>query len=417
MVSQDLTRPRRRIVGSLFAMQSLASAAVIAYATVLTIVAVDLTGNPALAGVPSAVIQLSMALSAVMWGTLWDRLGRRNGLTAALLIGLAGAGLTAAATELGVIWAFVLGIIGLGAMRAGMLMSRFVAAEVSAPDRRGRAISIVVWGGTVGAVLGPLLVGPSSAWATSLGLNELTGPILIAVPLIGLASAVTFAGLRPEPAKLARLVEEQNPRPEVDEQGMRSVSQLIRLPGVYVAVITVALAQAVMIMLMGITALYMRDLGHSLRDISVVFSAHTLGMFAFAPISGGLSDRLGRGPVMIAGSLIIILSGIIAPASPAITVIAVGLFLLGLGWSFSFIAGSALLSDQLTPTERSKTQGANDMVIGLAAGLGSLASGVIYAGLGYWAVGLLVGVLMATAFAFSTWWTLKHRSPQPAAAD
>jgi MFS family permease len=260
-------------------------------------------------------------------------------------------------------------------------------------------------------------VGPSSTWATSLGLNELTGPILIAVPLIGLASAVTFAGLRPEPAKLARLVEEQNPRPEVDEQGMRSVSQLIRLPGVYVAVITVALAQAVMIMLMGITALYMRDLGHSLRDISVVFSAHTLGMFAFAPISGGLSDRLGRGPVMIAGSLIIILSGIIAPASPAITVIAVGLFLLGLGWSFSFIAGSALLSDQLTPTERSKTQGANDMVIGLAAGLGSLASGVIYAGLGYWAVGLLVGVLMATAFAFSTWWTLKHRSPQPAAAD
>ncbi|MCH8877917.1 MAG: MFS transporter [Chloroflexi bacterium] len=326
--------------------------------------------------------------------------------------------MTAAATELGVIWAFGLGIIGLGAMRAGTLMSRFVAAEISAPDRRGRAISIVVWAGTVGAVLGPLLVAPSSAWATSLGLRELTGPILITVPLIGLASAVTFAGLRPEPAKLAKLIEAENPRAEVDEQGTRSFSQLIRLPGVFVAVITVALAQVVMIMLMGITALYMRDLGYSLRDISIVFSAHTLGMFAFAPISGGLSDRWGRGPVMIAGSLIIILSAmIIAPASPTVTVLVVGLFLLGLGWSFSFVAGSALLSDQLNPSERSKTQGANDMLIGLAAGLGSLASGVIYAGLGYWAVGLVGGVLTAVGLFFSAWWTVRPRGPQTAAAD
>ncbi len=417
MTTHELARPRRRIVGSLFAMQSLTSAAVISSATVLTIIAFDLTGNPSLAGVPSAIIQLSMALSALLWGTLWDRLGRRNGLTAALLIGLAGSGLAAAATEFGAVWAFGLGIIGMGAMRAGTLMARFVAAEVSAPDARGRAISIVVWAGTVGAVLGPLLVGPSGAWATSQGLNELTGPILITVPLIGLASAVTFVGLRPEPAKLAKLVEGESSRAEVDEQGTRLISQLIRLPGVYVAVITVATAQAAMIMLMGITALYMRDLGHSLGDISVVFSAHTLGMFAFAPISGGLSDRLGRGPVMIAGTLIIVLSGFLAPASPAVVVIAVGLFLLGLGWSFSFVAGSALLSDHLTPTERSKTQGANDMLIGLASGLGSLASGVLYAGLGYWAAGLAIGLLSAVGFVFCTWWTLRHRAPQPVAAD
>ena len=296
-------------------------------------------------------------------------------------------------------------------------MSRFVAAEVSAPDKRGRAISIVVWAGTVGAVLGPLLVAPSSALAVSMGLNELTGPILIAVPLIGFSTIVAFVGLRPEPAELAKRVEEENPRPEIAAQGMRSIPQLVRLPGVYVAVITVALAQAVMVMLMGITALYMRDLGHSLGEISVVFSAHTLGMFAFAPVSGGLSDRLGRGPVMIAGSLVIILSGIIAPLSPTVLIIAIGLFLLGLGWSFAFVAGSALLSDQLTQAERSKTQGANDMVVALASGFGSLASGVIYAGIGYWAVGLLGAVLMAIGFAFSTWWTLRYRTPQPAAAD
>ena len=192
---------------------------------------------------------------------------------------------------------------------------------------------------------------------------------------------------------------------------------MIRLPGVYVAVITVVLAQVVMVMLMGITALYLRDLGHSLGDISLVFAAHTLGMFALAPVSGGLSDRLGRGPVMIAGSLIVIISGIIAPATPAVPVIAAGLFLLGLGWSFTFVSGSALLSDQLTRTERSKTQGAKDMLIGLASGLGSLASGVLYAGLGYSAVGLVGGALGGVAFAFSGWWTLRHRTPRTAAAD
>ena len=413
-----LKKARRRILGTLFAAQGLTSAAVIAMATVLSIVVVDITGSPALAGVPSAVIQLSMALAALVWGTLWDRLGRRNGLTAALLLGLAGAGVAAAGTEFGLAWAFLLGIVGLGAMRAGTLMARFIAAEVSMPDVRGRAISIVVWAGTVGAVLGPLLVAPSSNLAAGLGLDELTGPILIAVPLVGLASLVAFLGLRPEPKELSKQVVQQIPASErIDAGEARSISRLIRVPGIYVAVITVALAQAVMIMLMGITSLYMRDLGHSLGEISLVFSAHTLGMFAFAPISGGLSDRLGRGPVMIAGSLIIIISGIVAPAAPAVAVIATGLFLLGLGWSFAFVAGSALLSDQLSPSERSKTQGTNDMLLGLASGFGSLASGVVYAYLGYAAVGAIGAILMIAAAALSAWWTIRSQAVRTAAAD
>ena len=120
---------------------------------------------------------------------------------------------------------------------------------------------------------------------------------------------------------------------------------------------------------------------------------------------------------MFAGSLIMIVSVLVAPASPNVPVILTGLFLLGLGWSFCFVAGSALLSDQLTQTERSKTQGANDMLIGLSAGLGSLASGVIYANAGYWAVGLLGGVLMVVAVGFSAWWIIRPTHPQPAAAD
>lgn len=402
----DLRRASRRIVASLFLVQSLATAAIIAMATVLSIVAADLTGNPSLAGVPNGTLQLAGALAALIWGGLWDRLGRTAGLSLALLLGLAGVTISAVAVEVQAIWILGLGILGIGAARAGAQLARFIAAEVSPVERRGSAISMVVWGGTIGAVAGPLLVSPSSRLAVELGLDGLTGPIAVAVPLMMLAVLVAYFGLRPEPLELSRLIDD----PALDTSGpARSFSTLLRQPGVVVAVVTVVLAQAVMIMVMTITSLHMRDIGHSLGDISLVFSAHTLGMFAFAPLSGRLADRVGRGPVMVSGGLITLLSAIVAPASPAVGALVVGLLLLGLGWNLCFVGGSALLSDQLTRAERSRTQGANDLMIGLASGLGSLSSGVVYASLGYGTVNLIGAAAMAIAVGLSGWWLIGGR--------
>lgn len=413
----DLARAARRIVGALFVAQSLVTGSIIAMATVLSIVAADLTGDPAWAGAPSAGLQLSTAAAAMLLGGLWDRLGRRLGLALSLATGLVGVALTAAAIEARSILILGLGILALGATRAGSQLSRFIAAEVSRPAARGRAIALVVWGGTLGAVAGPLLVGPSSRTAVNLGLNELTGPVALGIPLIALSVLVAYAGLRPEPMEISRRIE-SDPQAGPSESALaRPWQRLARQPGVIVAVLTVLLAQTVMIMLMGITSLHMHDHGHPLGGISLVFSAHTLGMFAFAPLAGRLADRAGRGPVMVAGSLITLLALILAPASDQIPWLVGALFLLGLGWNLTFVGGSALLSDQLTPAERSRTQGANDLLIGLASGIASLASGVVYGSLGYGVVSLLGAGLMVPAVVLSGWWTFGRRAVRPAPAD
>ncbi len=420
MVSKEqhnLERSSRRIVSSLFVVQSLSTGAVIALSTVLSIVAADLTGNPSLAGVPSAVIQLASAGAALSWGQLWDRLGRNAGMTLAMLIGLAGVSLSAFAVEVQAIWILGIGILCIGAARAGAQLSRFIAAEVSPAERRGRAISLVVWGGTIGAVGGPLLVSPSSRVAVGLGWNGMTGPIAVAVPLMIGAVVIAYLGLRPEPLELSRQIEANVLGRDGPPAQARPLQALIRVPGVIVAVLTVLLSQAVMIMVMGITSLHMRDTGHSLADISLVFSAHTLGMFAVAPLSGRLADRIGRAPVMVTGALLTILSAFVAPSSSSVVALVAGLFLLGLGWNLSFVAGSALLSDQLTPAERSRTQGANDLLIGLASGFGSLGSGVVYASLGYGTVNLIGAFFMAGSAALCIWWLTAGGRPAPLTAS
>ncbi|HEX9675166.1 MAG TPA: MFS transporter [Anaerolineales bacterium] len=413
----DLARAGRRIVGSLFVIQSLGLAAVIAGATVFSIAAADLTGNPAWAGAPTALMSFSGGLAAPALAYLWDRWGRRLGLSLAMALGVLGGALAAASIDLGSVWLFAAGILALGATQAGGRLSRFIAAEVSPLPARGRAISMVVWGGTLGAVVGPLLVGPSGRLAASLGGSELAGPIALGVPLFALSVVLSYAGLRPEPLEISRRLERQPAGQTQAGTPARSLSDLLQQPGILVAVVAMVLSQMVMVMLMGITSLYMRDHGHSLDGISVVFAAHTLGMFAFSPLTGRFSDRAGRGPVILAGALLMIAAALLTPASHAVPVLALGLFLLGLGWNFCFVAGSALLSDLLSPAERSKTQGANDLLVGLASGVGSLSSGVVYAGLGYWTVSLLGGALIVVAALSGAWWSLTRAEPRPAPAE
>jgi len=134
---------------------------------------------------------------------------------------------------------------------------------------------------------------------------------------------------------------------------------------------------------MVITSLHMRDHHHNLGDISLVISSHTFGMFAFSIISGRLADRYGRGRIILIGSVTLILACIAATISPNVLPLGVALFLLGLGWNFCFVAGSALLADQLSQQERSRMQGFSDLLVGLSSAIGSLSSGLIFAAVGY----------------------------------
>ncbi len=405
----DHSRIARKITATLFLAQSLGSAGIIAAATINSIVGAELSGQRAWAGMPTAVNLLGAALSAFAWGYAMDRIGRRGSLGLGLMLGVVGAGLAGGGVMGRSFPLLLAGLVLMGVASAALQLGRFAAAEVHPPAERGRAISNVVIGGTVGAVFGPLLVGPTGRWAVQAGLDELVGPYAAGLVLFALASAVIFLWLRPDPRDLGRQIARLHPETVPHQGPTRSVPQILREPAAIVAITAMVVGQMVMIMLMVITALHMKDHRHSLTAVSLVFSSHTLGMYAFSILSGRLTDRWGRGAVISIGAATLVLASLLAPLSPNVLPLAVALFLLGLGWNFCYVGGSSLLADQLSPAERARTQGFNDMLIGLASATGSLGSGFVFAALGYGVMGVVGAVASLIPLGLVLWWQVGQR--------
>ena len=408
----NFTKLARKITWVLFTTQSLASAGFIAAATINSILGAKLGGSPSYAGVPSAVYLVGGAFAASAWGYLMDKIGRRNGIILGLLIGVLGNGLVLYAISVASLLLFLIGMVMMGICNAAVVLGRFAAAEVNPPEQRGAAISNVVLGGTFGAIFGPLLVGPMSTYAHSLGMDELAGAYLATILLFAIASIVVFAGLRPDPRDLGIQVAAQHPEalPKGATGMTRPILEILRQPAALVAVIAMALGQVVMVAVMVITSLHMRGHHHNLRDISAVISSHTFGMYAFSVLSGRLSDKWGRGRVILFGSVTLLLACIAAPLSPNVLPLAVALFLLGLGWNFCFVGGSALLADQLSPTERSRMQGTNDLLVGLASATGSLGSGILFAVSSYTVIAIVAGIISLIPLSMSLLWMRKIKT-------
>ncbi len=409
----DQAQAARRITRTLFAAQSLASAATVAIFPVVSIIGARLSGRPAWAGVPAMVYLLGQAFSAFGWGHLMDRLGRRGALVVGLLLGCGGAVLAVLSIEQQSFAGFLIASLLVGAAVSAVALSRFVAAEVHPPAERARAISNVVLGGTVGAIFGPLLAGLAARTAKLTALEELSGPFLVTFVLLAAAALVVFALLRPEPRELSRAIAAEYD-PKHAEGGMaRPLGEILRVPAALVAVAAMVFGQLIMVMLMVITPLHMRGHEHELSSISFVISVHVVGMFAFSIFSGRLADRVGRGPVIVAGTAILILACLSARLSPEVLPLSVALFLLGLGWNFCYVAGSSLLADQLSPAERGRTQGFNDLLIGLTSAAGSLSSGIVFAGIGYGAMAVVAAVAAVIPLLMTAWWQFRVR-PAPA---
>lgn len=413
----DLSKLARKITWVLFANQSLASAGFIAAATLNSIIGTKLGGSASFAGVPSAVYLVGAALAASAWGYIMDRIGRRNGMVAGLIIGVIGNGLVLFSISISSFFLFLIGMVLMGITNAAVVLGRFAAAEVNPPEKRGAAISNVVLGGTFGAIVGPLLVGPMGNLIKTFGMDEVAGAYLATLILFTISAIVVFIGLRPDPRDLGKQVAAQHPDPAVNTLSgeARPIFEIFRQPAALVAVSAMALGQVVMVAIMVITSLHMDNHQHNLRDISAVISSHTFGMFAFSVLSGRLADKWGRGPVILTGASTLLLACIAAPLSPNVFPLAVALFLLGLGWNFCFVGGSALLSDQLSPVERSRTQGMNDLLVGLASAIGSLGSGIVFAISNYTVIALVAGIIALIPFLMSLFWI--RTKPAPAVVE
>lgn len=379
----DLESIARKITAILFAQQSLASAGFIAAATLNSIVGKELSQNSSWAGVPTAVYLLAGAFSAFMWGYVYDAIGRRKGLVTGLVTGMIGSSLTFYSIAIHSFPLFLGGMILMGVANSAVQLGRFAAAEVNKPEHRGRAISNVVIGGTVGSVIGPFVAGPAGSLVGSWGIDELAGAYLVATVLFAIGAVVVFTGLRPDPREIGAQVAEKYPETLITHKHVRGLLEIFRQPAALVALLSMVLGQMVMVLVMVITSLHMRGHNHNLSDISAVIASHTFGMYAFSIFSGRLADKWGRGTVILIGSATLVIACIAATISPDVLPLGVALFLLGLGWNFCFVGGSTLLADQLSPAERARTQGFNDLLVGLASALGSLESGFIFASLGY----------------------------------
>jgi MFS family permease len=410
----DCPRISRRITTTLFATQSLARAAFIACGTVGALVGMELSGDAAWAGVPAAGLQLAGAFAALGVGATTERIGRRRGLALGLGIGVLGMGVAAGAIAAHALLLFVGGLALMGVASAAMQLARFAVAEVHAPERRGQAISNVVIAGAIGSIAGPLIVGPSGRWAQRAGVSELAGPYVAALIVLAVAALTILIWLRPDPRDVGRKMAEKHPEPTVHQGPARSIYQILRTPATFVAVLAMALSQMVMVMLMVITSPYMKAHQHDLTAISLVISAHTFGMFAFSFVSGRLTDRWGRGWVIVTGAGLLVLACTLAPLSAGVLPLSASLFVLGLGWNFCYVGGSTLLSDRLSPAERAKTQGANDWLIGLATAAASLGSGLLFARTSFEVMGTVGVAVSLVPLVLTGWWMVRERRPAAA---
>jgi MFS family permease len=381
----------RRISTTLFVTQSLASAGLIANATINPIIGARLSGQDVLAGLPGTLLLLGAAGAAYPAARLMQRLGRRPGLALGFLSGTAGMLVGGLAVVLQVFPLFLLGLLLIGASRGAIDQSRYAAADAQLPEHRARAISTIVFASTVGAVGGPALVAPLAGIVAALGLDPLSGSMFGGSLLFGLAGALIMFFLRPDPLAIGRALAANQPQ----APGAASPSAVVpsatlratlRRPATQLAVVAMVVGQAAMVLVMTVTSLHMHHHQHGLSELSLVIGAHTLGMFGLSVVTGRLADRIGRRATIAAGAAVLILGCAVAPATLLTEWLALGLFLVGLGWNLCYIAGSSLLSESVAVDERGRAQGAADLAVNLTSACGSLASGFVLASFSYGAL-------------------------------
>jgi MFS family permease len=392
--STTLVRARTRARWALFLGVALGSTGHIAAVTVGAIVGEDLLGNPSLAGAPGSSVVLGAALGAIALSWIMSRRGRRLGLTTGYLIGLVGAVLAIVAVVSRSFPALLLGTFLIGFGNASNNLSRYAAADLVAPKDRSVAIGAVVWGSTIGGIVGPLIVPFAFKFAPMVGLPEHAGPYLVPIIFVSLAATLSFLLLRPDPFALAFEAHVERAHDYV----ATPVRDILLRPSVLGAFVALIAGQTTMTLIMTITPIHLLDHHHPIETVGVVISAHVMGMFALAPISGRITRRIGAFWTILLGSSVLISASALAALAPpdSSALLLVALFLLGWGWNLGFVAGSTLLSAGVDLGERARVQGVADAVIWTTSAAASLGSGAVVAAAGYSTLGFIGVAIVLT---------------------
>ena len=366
----------------------------------------SITGSEQLAGLAQTFSVLGAAALALPLARLTARGGRRTSLSFGYAAGVIGSLFAIFGGVHSNIYLMLSGSFLVGSASASAYQARFAAIDLVEESHRAKQLSYVVWGSTVGAVTGPNLMSPAGDLAERFGLPRLVGPYMISATTLTFASLLIFIFLKPDPYLTA--LGEGKSYAVGKKRIKEALSHIWHKPIALFAILSVAIGHLVMVSVMVMTPVHMAHVDVSLKIIGLVISVHVIGMYAFSPVVGSISDRIGRIKTIQAGLLILLASAVVSGTATASDVprLGFGLFLLGLGWSFTLIAGSALLSSSVDPTLKTSTQGASDLVMNLAGAGGGAAAGVIISSLTYgWLCVFAVVPVIALAI-----WSASFRS-------
>lgn len=376
------TQVQQRIVRTLAGAQILNGIGTAGTVAAGSLLVSSITSSETLAGLAQTSAVFGAAALALPLARLTARGGRRLALSVGYVAGVLGSIFAVIGGAHRSLFFMLLGTFLVGAASAAGYQARFAAIDLATNQSRAKQLSFVVWGSTVGAVAGPNLMEPSGNLAELFHLPRLVGPYLVSATTLTFAAVVIFIFLRPDPF----LTAQKEAEVKVNKGSTKAALRHIRAtPKARFAISAIAIGHVAMVSVMVMTPIHMAHVDVSLRIIGLVISVHVLGMYAFSPLIGALSDRIGRLRVIQLGLLILLASTIVAGTSRADNALqlGIGLFLLGLGWSCTLIAGSAFLSESVSLDMRPASQGASDLIMNLAGAGGGAVAGVIIGSLSY----------------------------------
>ena len=404
---QQLIALQKRTVKVLSLGQALGGFGLGATLSVGALLAVELSGTTAWSGAAATLSTLGSAAIAIPLANLAFKRGRRVSLAFGAFLAILGAAMMILATYTQSFPVEIVALLFLGAGSAVSLQARFAAADIPTGKPKGRDLSLVVWATTLGAVIGPNLIAPGETLGLWLGMPHLAGPFLFTIAAQLSSTLVFWFGLRPDPLIVARDIAGLDPKQK--NASLKDALEVVReFPLAGYAVLTIALSHMVMVSVMSMTPAHLNAEGHSLADVGFTISLHVAGMYSLAPVFGWLTDKFGAIRIVITGQFISLSSLAVSGFwQSEFYAVVLGLFLLGVGWSASTVAASALLSETLATGQRSKVQGFSDSLMNLSGAFGGAISGIIltiftFGGLN--AAALVPVVFIALATSYSKRW-------------
>lgn len=373
--------------------------------TVGALLAKDMLGTDSVAGLPIALFTLGSAGAALVVGRLSQRYGRRAGLATGFLTGGIGAiGVIIAAVTNNIFLLFAALLI-YGAGSATNLQARYAGTDLASSKQRATAVSIAMVSTTFGAVAGPNLVEAMGEFALSVGVPALSGPFILAAAAYIVAGLVLLFFLRPDPFVVARAIALAERNAKASSPDYVEEEFVTDKRGIGVAALIMVLTQMVMVAIMTMTPVHMGNHGHGLSAVGMVIGFHIGAMYLPSLLTGVLVDKIGRATMAVASGVTLLISGVMAAVAPGESMfwITLSLILLGLGWNFGLISGTALLVDATNPTNRAKMQGTVDVTVALSGATGGMLSGMVVANSNFAFLSLAGGVLSLVLIPFVVW--------------